>query len=177
MSKWSQVGNWLKDNGGTGVALVGSLLSGNVPGAIAAGVSLVSSATGSDNPVEALTALQSDPSTMLKLKELYYRNEDSVRKHLEEMTRLELEDKQKEHHETQETIRSGDKAEDKFIRWTRPGQSWLSLFAGIYYGLSVPVPSFEIMAMLFTLPLAYAGLRQVGKWKDSTVAAITGAKK
>ena len=37
---WSDVGSWLKDNAGTGAALVGSLLTGNVPGAVAAGVAL-----------------------------------------------------------------------------------------------------------------------------------------
>lgn len=41
MSDWGKVGGWLKDNAGTGAALVGSLLTGNAPGAIAAGISLV----------------------------------------------------------------------------------------------------------------------------------------
>jgi hypothetical protein len=31
---WSSVGEWLKTNTGSGLALVGSLLTGNVPGAI-----------------------------------------------------------------------------------------------------------------------------------------------
>ena len=37
---WSKVGEWLKGNTGTGASLVGSLVTGNVPAAIAAGVSL-----------------------------------------------------------------------------------------------------------------------------------------
>ena len=28
---WTDVGSWIKDNAGTGAALVGSLLTGNVP--------------------------------------------------------------------------------------------------------------------------------------------------
>lgn len=124
---WKDVGNWIKDNAGTGVTLVGSLLTGNVPGAIAAGASLVSGATGTDNPVDALAALQSDPQTMVKLKELYYQNEADVRRHIETMERLKLEDAQNEHQETQKTIRGGDVATDEYVRRTRPRmarQSW-----------------------------------------------------
>ena len=35
---WAEVGKWLKENAGIGATLVGSLLTGNVPGAVAAGV-------------------------------------------------------------------------------------------------------------------------------------------
>lgn len=34
---WKDVGSWLETNAGAGAALVGSLLTGNVPGAIAPG--------------------------------------------------------------------------------------------------------------------------------------------
>ncbi len=89
---WDKVGSWLKENSGTGVALVGSLLTGNVPGAIASGVALVSSATGTDDPVEALAQLQGNPETMLKLKELAIQNEADIRNHLKAMYELELSD-------------------------------------------------------------------------------------
>ena len=98
---------------GTGAALVGSLLTGNIPGAVAAGVAMVSSATGTDNPTEALEAFKSDPQTVVRLKELAVQEQDSIRKHLEEMTRLQLEDAQRAHTETQNTIRAGDVAEDR----------------------------------------------------------------
>lgn len=62
---WKDVGAWLKDNAGAGAALVGSLLTGNIPGAVAAGVSMVSGATGEANPDKALAAMQSDPGTLL----------------------------------------------------------------------------------------------------------------
>jgi len=159
---WSKVGEWLKGNAGTGASLVGSLVTGNVPAAIAAGVSLISSATGSNDPTKALEALQQDPATLVKLKELYYQNEASVRAHIESMHLAELQDEQVAHHETQETIRAGDKAEDRFIRWTRPGQSWCSLiFAFIYIGDGGRDST--IIGLLLTLPWAYAGLRQIGK--------------
>ncbi|MGL4830187.1 MAG: hypothetical protein ACRCXG_12960 [Vibrio sp.] len=47
---------------------------------------------------------------------------------------LALQDKQAEHHATQETIRAGDKAEDPYIRKTRPQMARWSLLAVIVYG-------------------------------------------
>ena len=38
---WSDVGDWLKANGGGVAGLVGSLIAGNMPGAVMAGVSVV----------------------------------------------------------------------------------------------------------------------------------------
>lgn len=173
---WSDVGNWIKENAGTGAALVGSLLSGNVPGAIAAGVSLVSGATGTDDPEQALETLKSDPETLVALRELAHKEKDSIRKHLEEMTRLQLEAEQKAHETTQETIRAGDRAEDRFVRWTRPGQSWASLAACFAYIGFHPSPNIEIIIALLTLPWAYAGLRQVGKGVDSFSGAMVKVK-
>lgn len=160
---WSDVGNWLKDNTGAGVALVGSLLTGNVPAAVAAGVSLVGTATGTDDPEQALLRLRGDTAALMRLKELYYENEADVRQHLETMTRLKLEDEQARHRETQTTIRTGDNAEDWFVRRTRPAQSWVSLAAGLWYALMTDAPDVMILGALLTLPWAYAGLRQVGK--------------
>lgn len=164
---WSEVGGWLKDNAGTGATLVGSLLTGNAPGAISAGISLVSSATGTANPQEALAQLQSDPQTVVELKRLANQEKDSIRKHLEEMTRLQLEDDQKAHSETQTTIRNADNAEDKLVRWTRPGQSWVSLAMAGAYVFTADSLNVTILGLLLTLPWAYAGLRQVGKGIDS----------
>jgi hypothetical protein len=83
------------------------------------------------------------------------------------MTRLELEDEQASHHETQVTVRAGDKAEDQFVRRTRPAQSWISLIAALFYALYNDSPDVMILGALLTLPWAYAGLRQVGKGIDS----------
>lgn len=127
MSIWSDVGSWIKNNAGTGAALVGSLLTGNTPGAVAAGVALVSGATGTDDPGEALARLQADPAAMARFEELAIQKQDSIHRHLEEMTRLRLENDQKEHAEAQDTIRTGDTAEDEYVRRTRPRmarQSW-----------------------------------------------------
>lgn len=169
---WKEVGGWIKENAGAGTALVGSLLTGNVPGAVAAGVALVSSATGTDNPTEALAALQGNPATMIRLKELAIENDKSIRDHIEAMTRLDLEDRQAEHRETQETIRAGDKSENALVWSTRPLQSWLSLLAALYYALFTAAPEEYVLLLLLTLPWSYAGLRQVGKGIDSIGSTI-----
>lgn len=173
---WSDVGNWIKDNAGTGAALVGSLITGNVPGAVAAGVSLVSSATGTNDPKQALAKLQTDPQTLVKLKQLANENEADIRAHIAKMTELELQDKQAEQHETQQTIRAGDQAEDPFVRRTRPAQSWVSLIAALVYVFINPKPDLYVLGALLTLPWAYAGLRQIGKGFAS-VQQIRQAKK
>jgi hypothetical protein len=174
---WTDVGDWLKTNAGTGAALVGSLLTGNIPGAVAAGVSLVSSATGQASPDAALTQLQNDPASVLKLRELALQNEASIREHIRAMTELELQDKQAEQHETQETIRAGDRAEDRFVRWTRPGQSWASLGAAFVYVAAKQDPSVEVLLALLALPWAYAGLRQVGHWAETVSAKRAAPQK
>lgn len=166
---WNGVGEWLKTNAGTGAALVGSLLTGNVPGAVAAGVALVGSATGTADPAQALAALQNDPATVVRLRELATQNEASIREHLRTVMELELRDAQAEHHETQETIRGGDRAEDAFVRRTRPAQSWVSLAAAIAYTFVTVEPDIYILGLLLTLPWAYAGLRQIGKGMDVMV--------
>lgn len=171
---WSDVGEWLKSNAGTGAALVGSLLTGNMPGAVAAGVALVSSATGTTDPVAALKELQQDPLVRIRLAELQVQEQASIRAHLEAMTAMQLQDAAAEHHETQETIRSGDKAEDRLVRWTRPLQSWLSLCAAITYVFSGIPPDGFVLAALFTLPCAYAGLRGVDKAIEMVGKVKTG---
>lgn len=175
--KWGDVGTWLKTNAKTGGALVGALLTGNAPGAIAAGVSLVSAATGSNNPVDVLDRLQHDPEVLVKLKTLELQNEASIREHIESMTRLQLEAETAAHTTTQDTIRAGDKAEDAFIRRTRPAQSWCSLFAAFAYVFVVEAPDLTLLIALLTLPWAYAGLRQVGKGVDSVTAAVVNRNK
>lgn len=167
---WSTVGEWIKDNAGTGASLIGSLLTGNVPGAVAAGISLVSGATGTNDPAKALLSLQQDPATMIRLKELAVQEEASIREHIRSMAEMELKDAQAQHHETQETIRSGDNAEDVFVRRTRPAQSWVSLIAALVYVYMHEIKTeFDVYALglLLTLPWAYAGLRQIGKGIDS----------
>jgi len=167
MSAWDKVGDFLKQNAAQGVGLVGAILTGNIPAAVAAGVTMVAQATGTTDPSEALAQLQGNPETMIKLKQLANERDAEINRHIEAQELMRLEDQQREHTETQTTIRAGDKADDKFIRWTRPGQSWLSLLAAIIYAFTSQAPNEYILMLLLTLPFTYAGLRQLGKWKDS----------
>lgn len=171
---WKEVGSWLSKNAGAGAALVGSLLVGNVPGAVAAGVSLVSSATGESDPEKVLMALQSEPGTLLKLRELAMQNEEQIREHIRQMTEMELKDKQAEHREQQETIRSGDNSTDPYVRHTRPmmaRQSWYitALYVVIFDGAHrlgyFKEPASLEMAMLLMAPAAaYLGFRSLDKF-------------
>lgn len=175
-SRWSRVGDWLKGNAGTGAALVGSLLTGNVPAAMAAGVALVSSATGTNDPTAALQQLQNDPATVIRLRELAMQEQDSIRKHVEAMEQLRMADAQHEHETMAGVVTSGDNAEDVVVRRTRPLQSWASLLmAFLYVGHQTMwlSPQAEVdvfvLATLLTLPWAYAGLREIGKGMESLI--------
>lgn len=171
---WKEVGQWVKHNAAPGAALVGSLVSGNAPGAIAAGVAMLSSATGTNDPSEALRALQTDPSTVVRLKEIAASEEHSIRAHLADMNRMELEDRQASHAETQKTIRAGDASPDGAIRAVRPAQASISLAAGLYYAVCTEAPDVTILSLLLALPWAYAGLREVGKY--NVLKSLTATK-
>ena len=165
---WSKVGNWLKGNAGAGASLIGSLLTGNVPGAIAAGVSLVSSATGTNDPTGALQQLTGNPESVIKLKELYYKNEDSIRLHIETMHLAELEDMQKEHATTANVIIEGQRVSEKgFEKYSRPAMAWVSLFAtisyafaGLYKGTETDLLTIGVLSGGY---FAWMGLRSIDK--------------
>lgn len=175
--EWSEVGEWLVDNASTGGALVGSLMTGNVYGAVAAGAALVQSATGETKPEKAMAILQNNPDAMVRLRELEVQDDENVRAHLRTMTELKLKDGQASHETTQQTIRNGDDSDKWWVSATRPGQSWVSLAAAIAYVFLTDNPDVMILGALLTLPWSYAGLRQVGKGIDAfTVRKSTPSK-
>lgn len=173
--KWSDVGSWLKDNAGSGAALVGSLLTGNIPGAVAAGVALVGSATGQNDPAKALEALQTNPETVLKLKELAFKEEESIRQHIRAMEEMRLKDEQAAHAEQQQTIRSGDNAGDEYVRHTRPMMARQSWYATMVYvigfeGLKAAEifktgASLELAMVIIAPAAAYLGFRSLDKFR------------
>lgn len=167
---WKKVGSWLSSNGKGLLGIAGSIASGNIPGAVASVTSMVQQATGENTPEAALASLQGNPEAMVRLEKIARFNEADIRAHARKMHEMELEDSQRQHKETQDTIRAGDKAEDPFVRRTRPAQSWLSLMAAIAYVFITDSPDVLILGALLTLPFAYAGLRQIGKGIDSVQA-------
>ena len=159
---WSDVGSFLKQNQKGVAGLVGSLLTGNVVGAVSAGASMVAQATGTTDPDQALATLKNSPEARLKLEEIAAAREAEVNRHLESVMALELQDKQRSHSETQQTIRNGDNAEGG-VKYVRPLHATASLLAGIYYGLFTDSPDLLILSAFLTLPFTYAGLREIGK--------------
>ena len=177
---WEKVGDWLKTNAGTGAALVGSLLTGNVPGAVAAGISLVTGATGEATPDRALAALQSDPGVLLKLRELAVQEQDSIRQHIRTLEEMRLKDEQAAHQQQQETIRSGDNAEDEYVRHTRPRmarQSWyvtaayvIGFEAAKAAALTTMGANWELAMLLGAPAAAYLGFRSVDKFSQARLS-------
>ncbi len=182
-SKWAKVGEWLKTNAGTGASLVGSLLTGNVPGAVAAGVALVTSATGVGDPTQVLAQLQNDPATVVRLRELAIQEADNIRVHLRTMAEIELKDKQEEHRQQQETIRSGDNATDEYVRQTRPRiarQSWYATMAYVFtfeflhaMAWSGSGANWEMAGILISPAAAYMGFRTWDK-RNEIIGAAQG---
>jgi hypothetical protein len=172
--EWAEVGSWLKTNAGSGAALVGSLLTGNIPGAVAAGVALVGSATGQGDPVQALKALQTDPATVLRLRELAAQEESSIRDHIRAMEELRLNDLQAAHKQQQDTIRVGDVATDEYVRRTRPMMSRQSWYATMAYVIGFEAAkaggigagaNWDLAMILLAPAAAYLGFRTWDKIK------------
>ena len=159
---WGDVGDFIKDNAGNGAALIGTLLTGGVGPAVAAGIAMVSGATGTNEPDKALAALKASPELMVKLEEIRAKRATEIDKHIETMALAEFDDKQKEHEQTQLTIRNGDNKEGK-IKWVRPSHATVSLIAAIVYVFYASAVDFAILGALLALPTSYAGLREFGK--------------
>ncbi len=187
MSKWAQVGGWLKANAGPGAALVGSLLTGNVPGAVAAGVALVTGATGEAEPAKVLERLQTDPATVIRLKELAIQDEASIREHIRAMAEIDAKDAQAEHAEQQQTIRSGDNSADEYVRRTRPlmaRQSWYATAAYVIGFEALKAAEvfkvgavLELALLLLGPAAAYLGFRSLDKRAPGSAAALADALK
>lgn len=174
MSRWAKVADFLKSNATDGVALVGSLLSGNIPAAVAAGAAMIQSATGTDNEERALEQLRTNPEAVMRLKELFYANETDNRRHLEAIELARMQDMQHEHSETQKTIRAGDQSNDEKIRLVRPTmakQSWVATIAyciGCFAIESIDsrdIFDMSVAAFLSAPAWAYLGLRTIDKAK------------
>lgn len=173
-SGWSEVGGWIKDNIGGIAGLAGSVLTGNVPGGIAAVASMVTEATGEEDPKKALDKLKMSPDTRLKFEELAKRDEADIRQHHREMLQMKLEDQQEAHKEQQETIREGDKATDQYVRRTRPKMAKQSWWATAAYLLIMEIlqafghgtgANMAVAGMLASPAWAYMGFRTIDKVK------------
>jgi len=176
--RWEDVGGWLRSNGGSLLGLAGAVATGNIPAGVAAVASMVAEATGETSPSAALAKLQTDPATLVKLEEIAKRDEADIRLHHRELLRLTLEDAQKAHEQQQLTIRSGDNAEDEYVRHTRPKmarQSWYAtmsyviLFEGLKLsGAFSSGASLELAMVLIAPAGAYMGFRTWDKQRKGS---------
>ncbi len=108
---------------------------------------------------------QLPPEAMVELEKLKVELEKEQTRRQE----LVLTDKQTSHHETQTTVREGDKAQDQYVRRTRPMQARQSFWAGTIYviglsaanvfGLADSGPDISIALVLYALAFSYHGLR------------------
>ncbi|WED29179.1 hypothetical protein L3V77_24945 [Vibrio sp. DW001] len=108
------------------------------------------------------------PESLVELKKIKVELEKEKTRRQE----LTLGDKQAEHHETQVTIREGDKAEDEYVRHTRPWGCRLSLYSAIAYIFLFELleafdkgtgANWEIAAGLMAPFLTYLGWRSADK--------------
>lgn len=172
---WSDVGSWIKDNAGGILGLAGSVATGNVAGGVAAVASMVSKATGTDDPTKALARLQQDPATMIELERIALEKEKDIRAYYAKTLELQLSDLESAHKEQQETIRNGDNATDQYVRRTRPFMARISFFVGSSYivlmeilkafNVSSSGASYELASILLSPCLAYMGFRTWDKIK------------
>jgi len=173
---WGKVGDFIKEKGSGLVAVAGSVLTGNIPGGIAAAASMLLEATGESDPEKVLDKLQKDPSMMSKMNEIALKYEVELRKYNQQMLVEQYKDVQSEHKETQDTIRAGDKAQDEYVRRTRPLIARISFIVGCAYmvgmealnAFSTKVHSgadVQIAMVMFSPAWAYMGLRTWDKVK------------
>lgn len=149
---------------------ISSLFGGNeTADKVAAAVETVDSALGmskAQKEVSLTRQLQNlPPESLVDLERIKAEMEKEITRRQE----LALADKQAEHHETQETVRAGDKAEDPYIRKTRPlmaRQSFWGMIAYIFIfeAIKAYVPAASgadpWMALTIGTPaFAYLGLR------------------
>ena len=176
---WSGVGKWLSKNAGGLLGLAGSVATGNIPGGVAAVASMIGEATGETDPAKALSVLQGDPVSMIRLEEIAKRNEQDIRKHHRDMLELQLKDEQSAHTTQQDTIKEGDRATDEYVRRTRPRMARQSWWGGVIYiaimeilkafGKGTGADAY-LAGTILAPALAYMGFRTLDKIKGTSLS-------
>jgi hypothetical protein len=165
---WSDVGSWIEKYAGPVAAVVGTMVGGPVPAAVAAGVKIITEATGKGDPAGALEQLQKDPETVAKLQELANASKQANLAHIEKMAEVSAQDAQASQSETQKTIRAADAATDTYVRHTRPNQSYGYTAAAIAYPFACLALGAHIepliLGTLMAYPVTYLGAR----WNEKT---------
>lgn len=175
---WEKV----KETVGGAAPVIGSLLGGPAGGAVGG---LLASWLGVEDTADAvMQKLTSDPNALLEVQRMESEERQQLRQLGFEQARQKLADKQHQHQQQQETIRSGDNAEDEYVRRTRPKIARYSFIAGAAYVLI-----FELLAVfakadgadmalagaVFSPALAYMGFRTLDAFSRHKGPKIGGA--
>lgn len=168
--------DWLKKIAGYAPDIYAAVASGGtslaVTGLRILGKELLGTESASQGDIEK-AVINASPEQMVALQKCNNEFKAEMKRLENESKRDQLVDVQKSHETTQETIRNGDNSDSRLVRWTRPLQSWASLLFSFWYIYSAETISVEVLMVLLALPWAYAGLRQVGKWKTTDALSKT----
>ena len=126
--------------------------------------------TGIDNEEQAVNKIINDPALQLQFQQML----SAERLKFKEM---EYQDKQHAHQQQQETIRTGDMAQDEYVRHTRPMMARQSWYATVLYiigfegakalGEITTGASWEMAMVLLAPAAAYLGFRTGDKFAQA----------
>lgn len=158
----------IKDIVGSAAPLVGSLLGGPLGGSVG---TLIADKLGvKDDASEILNKLKTDPESLVKIKQMESDERQQLRQLKFEEAKLKSEERKHEHQTTQETIQTGDTAEDKYVRRTRPKMARLSFYFGTLYALVMEAATLwdigdganpVLLGTLYGPAFTYLGMRTV----------------
>lgn len=176
---WDKVKDFIGDS----APVIGTLLGGPAGGATG---SLVASWLGEeDDPAKVLERLQTNPKALVEIKRMESEERQQLRQLEYKAAELKTLDNQHQHEQQQETIRSGDNAEDEYVRRTRPKMARMSFYSGvIYLFLFELLAAFDkgdganeiLLGTLFSPALAYMGFRTVDAFSKYKGSAMGKAK-
>jgi len=142
--------------------------SGKSADAAEAMVNAAKTLTGDSSGETAVNKIIADPALQLQYQQLLSNERLKFRE-------MELADKQAEHKQQQDTIRTGDTAEDPYVRQTRPKIVRQSFYGSALYLLAFEGmqafgkgtgADWELLALLMSPVLAYFGFRTGDKWAE-----------
>jgi hypothetical protein len=116
---------------------------------------------------------QAKAEAQLKLAQMAQDGELARMANETKLKELEYKDTQAEHHEQQESIRSGDNASDEYVRHTRPLMARQSWYGGALYAIGFEAAKvfgygtgadLEIGLVIMAPALAYMGFRTADKF-------------
>lgn len=158
----------IKDIIGSAAPLLGSMVGGPLGGSLG---TLIADKLGvEDNPESILNKLRTDPDALVKIKQMESDERQQLRELKFKETQLQSKERMHEHETTQNTIQTGDTAEDPYVRHTRPKMARWSFYVGCTYTILMEFATIldygsgaepTVMGILFGGAFTYMGVRTV----------------